>query len=318
MATTEPQIIPPGTDVTLYVAETPANMFQITDLPELLFKKIEAEIAAFVPDLSTVTSRKEIAALSFKVARTKTAVDAAGMELTEDMRKAVANINAQRNVFKARFEALQTKARKPLTDWEDAEAKREAAAKAIMDTLRNAAVVTINETAAAVRERIMKIRAIVLDPAILGPEHSITGPHIQQQTLKALEEAYGRLVAVEKNAAELKRLQDAEAVRNAAAAQEASSKAAQDDAKAAEERRLQEVAAAEERGRKAAAEATEAAEASRRAEEEKRRTDEEHRNKVLAETAAAIVKISGISKKSAAALAEQIAAGSIPHVKMEF
>ena len=72
---TESEVLPPGTDVALYVAETPANMFQVQSLPELLFKRIEEEVAAFVPDLSTATSRAEIAALSFKIARTKTAVD---------------------------------------------------------------------------------------------------------------------------------------------------------------------------------------------------------------------------------------------------
>ena len=40
-------------------------------------KKIESEVLSFVPDTSTVSSRKEIASLAYKVSQSKTILDSA-------------------------------------------------------------------------------------------------------------------------------------------------------------------------------------------------------------------------------------------------
>lgn len=333
---TESEVLPPGTDVALYVAETPANMFQVQSLPELLFKRIEEEVAAFVPDLSTATSRAEIAALSFKIARTKTAVDKAGLQLTEDMREAVKAINSQRTVFKDRFEDLQSRARKPLDDWEAAEEARKKAADAIMLDLRNSAIVDINATAAEVRQRIERVTAIVLDFAVLGPDMAITAPHIKETTIAALKAAYARLVKAEADAARLADLEAAENARKAQEAEEArkaneavAALQREEDARAAEEKRLADLAAAEERGRQEAAAAAEAeakrkaeAEAAAKAAEEaaalQRQQDAEHRDKVVTEAAIAIRDLTGLSLKKSMELVLHVAGKGVPHMKVEF
>ena len=334
--TQAPEIIPPGKDVVLYVAETPANMFQVASLPELLFKKIEAELAAFKPDLSTAASRQEIASLAFKIVRTKTAVDKAGLQLTEDMREAVKAINAQRTVFKDRFQELQDRARKPLDEWEAAEETRKKAADAIMLDLRNSAIVDINATAAEVRQRIERVNAIVLDFAVLGPDMAITAPHVKQTTIDALKAAYGRLVKAEADAARLKELEEADARRKAAETAEQAAqlaKVAEANAAAAaaeaEEKRLADLAAAEERGRQEAAAAAEA-EATRKAEEEaaakaaeeaaalQRQQDADHREKIVSEAAVDVANLTGLSGKKARELVLSIASNGVRHVKVEF
>lgn len=330
------EIIPPGKDVVLYVAETPANMFTVKTLPDMLFAKIEAELAAFKPDLSTAASRQEIASLAFKIARTKTLVDKAGLELTEGFRKATQGINGQRNVFKTRFEELQDRARKPLDDWEAAEEARNKAADAVMTELRNAAIVDINETAASVRLRIEKIAALELNMQVLGPERAISAPHIKETTIKALKEAYARLVKAEADAARLRELEAAEQARKeaeAAKAREADSAAAAErrerEAAEAEARRLEELAAAEERGRQEAAAAAQQREAQRLEEERqqrereereqaRRQQDAEHREKIVSEAAVDIANLTGLSGKKSRELALSIASNGVRHITMEF
>lgn len=332
----EQEIIPPGTDIALYVAETPANMFQVKTVPELLFAKIEAEVAAFKPDLSTQASRQEIASLAFKIARTKAAVDKAGLDLTEDFRKAVTTINSQRNAFKTRFQELQDRARKPLDDWMAAEETRKKAADAIMADLRNSAIVDINETAASVRERIARVTAITLDFAVLGAEYAISAPHIKETTLKALKEAYARLVKSEADAARLAELEAAENARKEAEvarareAEEAAETARREEqARLDEEARQAELAEAEERGKKAAAEAAAAAEAERLEDERKereaveaenlrRQQDAEHRDKVVSSAAIAIRNLTGLSLKKSIELVLHVAGDGVPHMKVEF
>jgi colicin import membrane protein len=112
-------------DIAVVIAATPAIVFADPQKADELFVHIEHEIAAFVvPDLMTDKGRKAVASLAYKIAQTKTAVDAAGKALNEDAERKIDAVNAERNRFKARFEDLQTKARKPLDDWETKEQQR--------------------------------------------------------------------------------------------------------------------------------------------------------------------------------------------------
>ena len=91
---------------------------------EDLLDKIRTEVRAHVPDLTTDKGRKAIASLAHKVTKTKTALDEAGKSLTEDLRKQVKTVDDSRRKIRENLDELRDEARKPLTDWEEAEEAR--------------------------------------------------------------------------------------------------------------------------------------------------------------------------------------------------
>lgn len=111
-------------DIATIVEANPVSVLIDDNLYARLRDHVEAEIKAFVPDLSTVTSRKEIGSLAYKVTRTKTAIDNAGKKLNEDARAQINKVDAKRRIVRDEFEALAERARKPLTVWEAQEDAR--------------------------------------------------------------------------------------------------------------------------------------------------------------------------------------------------
>lgn len=113
-----------GTDIVGYVAANPVSVLVDEKVYSQFYEQIKAETDAFTPDLSTVSSRKEIAALAYKVTRTKTAIDAAGKKLNEDARAKINAVDAQRRKIREELDTLADTVRKPLTEWEAAEEAR--------------------------------------------------------------------------------------------------------------------------------------------------------------------------------------------------
>lgn len=85
---------------------------------------VEAKVRAVSLDPSTGSGREVIRSLAYKIARTKTALDAEGKKLTEGWRTATALVNAERRKSTERLDALAEEVRKPLTDFEDKEKSR--------------------------------------------------------------------------------------------------------------------------------------------------------------------------------------------------
>ncbi|RVC47622.1 hypothetical protein EN781_00355 [Mesorhizobium sp. M4A.F.Ca.ET.090.04.2.1] len=111
-------------DIATIIETNPVSVLIDDNLYSRLRDHVEAEINAFVPDLSTATGRKEIGSLAYKVTRTKTAIDNAGKKLNEDARAQINKVDAKRRIVREEFEALAERARKPLTDWETEEEAR--------------------------------------------------------------------------------------------------------------------------------------------------------------------------------------------------
>ena len=85
---------------------------------------IKAEARSVVIDATTDAGRREIASLAYKVARSKTTLDAMGKKLGEEARATIESINSERRVIVAELDALKDEVRKPLTDYEDREKAR--------------------------------------------------------------------------------------------------------------------------------------------------------------------------------------------------
>jgi hypothetical protein len=111
----------------------PAEFFRAGGSEDIL-TKLETEVRARAAklDISTDFGRKEIASLAYKVARSKTALDKSGKDLTEDIRKQKEAIDAERRKVTERLDSLKDEVRKPLTDWEDADKARKAAHEEVL------------------------------------------------------------------------------------------------------------------------------------------------------------------------------------------
>lgn len=258
------------------------------------YEAIKAETDKLVPDLTTEKGRKEIASMAFKVAKTKTAIDAAGKLLNEEARAKINIVDAARRDIREKLDALKDEVRRPLTEWEAKEEERVTACEALIGRMKAAAIVPLEDTAQSVADRLAEVKAFALDE---GQFQTLLPAALQQQaaTVEALTAAHARLVKEEADRAELDRLRaeaaeraereraEAEAKAAAEAAERAQQEAQARAARAAEEEKARIEAAAKAAEEAARAQAEAAARAEREASErahaealaaEKRRADE--------------------------------------------
>ncbi|UCV00258.1 hypothetical protein [Acidovorax radicis] len=92
--------------------------------------KIKEELDAFVHDVSTKKGRDAIASIAYRVAKGKTALDNIGKELVAELKKQPGLVDAERKRMRDLMDQWKDEVRKPLTDYEEAEAAREAKHKA--------------------------------------------------------------------------------------------------------------------------------------------------------------------------------------------
>lgn len=335
------------------VEADPAVVFREPEVFPGLVAELESEIAAGAVDLTTDKGRKAIASRAARIARYKTAIDGAGKDLGEDHRKAIDKVNVVRREVRDTLDALKERARKPLTEWEEAEAARQARIETAITDISRAAVVPVGATVADVDATIAKVTAVEIDPGEFGA-HAPLARQEKARAIEALIEAKARLEREATERAELERLRAAEAERARVEAEErAAREAAEREARAAEEARQREEAAARAAAERAAAEerrkAEEAAAAERRrheealaaerrererlereaeakaeaerkaaAEEAARQADREHRGRVMGAAKEAIMTAGGVDEEAARKIVLAIVNGAVPHTAIRF
>jgi len=203
--------------------------------------KLREDLKDFVPDVSTAASRKMIASKAFEVTKVKTTLEKQAKTLTEEWRTKTKAVNDGRNVIVDRLEALADEVRKPLTEWEDAEKARVEECRAIITGLKAAAVVTIDDTADAVRQRGADVWNTALDADRFG-EMLPEAEGAKEDAVALLQAALARLTREEADRAELERLRAENEAREAKEtaereAREAAEKLAEEE-RQAEQRRL--------------------------------------------------------------------------------
>ncbi|HHL8800278.1 TPA: cell envelope biogenesis protein TolA [Escherichia coli] len=125
------------TDLVVIERANAMTVFQSADQIEEILQKVEREVMSFVPDITTAKGRKEIASLAYKVAQTKTYLDGLGKDLVAELKEIPKLIDANRKTVRDRLDELKAKARQPLTDYEEEQAriKAEEEAKAAAEAL---------------------------------------------------------------------------------------------------------------------------------------------------------------------------------------
>ncbi len=210
-----------GTDceIAVIVESNPAIVLLDNVKRDDLFKHIRIEIEAFQPDLMTSKGRAAIKSFAYKITQTKTAVDEAGKNLTEEWRTKTNAVNEARREAKTELTALAESVRKPLTDWEDTETLRVFECREVIQWLKSSMNVFMDDTADAVRDRGMMVYQTEL-AADKYRDYLAEAKEAKAAAIASLKASLARLVKEEADRAELARLQQAEADRLAKEAEQ--------------------------------------------------------------------------------------------------
>lgn len=194
-----------STDIAAIVEANPVSVLTDEKTYADFYRHVEEEIKAFAPDLSTVTSRKAIASLSYKITRTKTAIDNAGKALTDEWRKNTNKVNEKRRKAREEFEALAIRARQPLTEWEEAEEQRVNAAGDFFDHISDCKTLERDADSDTIKLKLNRLTEVVLDEAVLL-ERSEEGNAALTNAREFLMQALAAAEKAEADARELARL----------------------------------------------------------------------------------------------------------------
>jgi colicin import membrane protein len=271
----EQTVLPPASmSVELVAAQPTSARLILLDAQKFdeFYDRVKAEVGDQPVDLSTATGRDAVRSRAFKVTKTKTAIDKAGLALTENWRAQTAAVNASRKVMTERLERLAEEVRAPLTAWEAAEAERVEKCQADIAWFRDAATIKPEDTSKSVDERGIEVWNKAIDPERFG-ELTAEAEAAKAATVQALVAGRDRLRQEEADAAELAQLRKEREEREAreALAREAEAQREREaaEARAAEEARAREAEAAAQRQRDEEARVARAAEEAREAERQR-------------------------------------------------
>lgn len=218
-------------------------------------EQVRAEVVAEVPDVSTRKGRERIASLAAKVSKSKVAVEKPGRDYLKKLKEMPKVVEAELREFVRDMDALRDETRRPLTEWEAAEAARVAGYEAAIAGLAD--TTTEGMSAAEIGARIQ-----ALDVCEIGADWDEFEPEahrVKAASLATLREALAAREKYEAEQAELAELRRKQAEqeqkdREAAIAREAEERArreaeqqAQAERDAAAKREAEAKAAAERR-----------------------------------------------------------------------
>lgn len=102
----------------------PENLFVNNGLEPVL-AEIKRKVDAFSPEIETAKGRKEVASFAYKIAQSKTFLDKAGKSLVADKKAEIKKVDEERRRAREFLDSEKDRARKPLTDWEQAKKEEE-------------------------------------------------------------------------------------------------------------------------------------------------------------------------------------------------
>lgn len=224
---------------------TALEVYQIENGLDPWIAKIRKEVESFIPDVTTKKGRDAIASIAYKVAKSKTALDNLGKELVAELKELPKKIDAERARVRNELDALRDSVRKPLTDWEEAEASRICKHQVNIGVIKKAAQDLDEMDSCAIKSRIEFIESIITD-AVNFEEFELEAIHAKENTLKQLKQSLLKREQYELEQAELAKLRAEAAAREQAEKEAALVKLAEERAKKdAEEKARKELEAVE-------------------------------------------------------------------------
>lgn len=287
-----------ATDIALVPKENALQVYSAANGLDPYLQKIRAEIDAFVPDISTKKGRDAVASIAYKVARSKTALDNVGKELVAELKEVPKKIDAERKRMRDLLDVWQAEVRRPLTEWEEAEAARVAKHEDGIDWLRNRNDLAVELSSVELKARISETEAVEVGPA--WEEFEAEAHRVKAASLATLREALAKREQYEAEQAELERLRAEAAAREQREREERIAREAAEAERLAAERRAQ-----EERDAATRREAEAKAAAERRELELRLQAEHAEREKVEAQRRAEQAERDAQARAEAAAEAER-------------
>lgn len=195
-----------------------------------------SDVLDVVPDVSTDKARKAIKSAAYKVTRSKTLLDDAGKAHVADLKKKTKAIDINRKTLRDGLDELRDEIRKPVDDYEKAEADRlEKIEKAISDLISAGQFTGTSDQVATELER---VKAVEITEDVFAERKGDAA--IQKDiAITNLERALEKAKRDEDDAAELERLRREEEERNRQEQDEQRQNAAREQAEAAERARAE-------------------------------------------------------------------------------
>lgn len=172
-------------------------------LDEIIFEAKNA-IDGFEHDLSTAAGRKRTASLAHKVAQLKTKLDGMGKELVSEWKQKAKIVDINRKKMRDELDALKADARQPLTEWENAEAKRVQDIREEIDWIITYAQIDDEHCSKSISERISILKSKSIDDSF--EEFQSEAIVTRDRMVKSLELHLERVLKEEAQKAELERL----------------------------------------------------------------------------------------------------------------
>lgn len=330
------------TDLVVIEKADALSVFKDKTRIEEIIQHIEKEARLFVPDLSTVTSRKAIGSMANKVARSKTYIDGVGKDVVAELKELPKQIDEQRRIVRERLDALKDEVRRPLTEWE-AEQERIAAEKAAEEERQRIAAEEL-AAAEALKKQFESDHEIALllndkfdrdaaeakaeaERQRIAREEEIKRQAIEQERIEAEQKAQQEREAAAKREADLKAAAE-QAKRNRIEAQERAEREATEAREKAEREKQQAIEAEQLKARQEAdrikreaeqKEATRLAEEKRIADEAAARAaNEAHRKTIGTAVVNALIAHAGLTREDAIATLVALKGDLIPHTRITY
>ena len=174
---------------------------------QAIINQIKAQVSSIVPDVTTPKGRKEIASLAYKVAQSKSAIDAEGRKLKEQYTVVTNKIDADRKFARDELDAERDRIRQPLTDWENAEKDRVAKHENAIETIKAYFAPTFIDSE-NIKVSIQHVENTIIDSSY--EEFENQAKIAKFETLELLKKALADREKYEAEQAELERLRQAE------------------------------------------------------------------------------------------------------------
>lgn len=166
--------------------------------------KIREEAKNLPTDMTVRKNREEVASFAYKVARSKTAVDKAGMALSAEYKEIPKKIDANRRVYKDAFERLQEEVRSPLNQWEQAEKERVQRYEQRIESIKQNTDLGDDAYSVAISSAIEMLNDLVIDGS--WEEFETEAHRVKSERLKQLQDQLAKRLKYEEEQAELARL----------------------------------------------------------------------------------------------------------------
>ncbi|WP_439851124.1 hypothetical protein ACTACG_07190 [Pseudomonas syringae] len=121
------------------------------------------EFQKSIPDLKTRKGREAVASMAHQIAKSKTALEAVGKEISAQQKEIPKKIDAERKRVWDMLESWQKEVRKPLTDWEEANDRRIDGHNDGIQRIRDLAVFAETPTAAHVAQVIADLELVEIN-----------------------------------------------------------------------------------------------------------------------------------------------------------